>query len=412
MCVVGSYVAWIAGGVVLGGFTLFLTFCIGIRFLIKPDTSPQDPTTRGARLDARGIGISLFFGLTIGFGTGFVGSGGGMMMLVVFTAFLGMELKAAVGTSTFIMTFTALIASISHIIIYPTILLERGGVLLLCVVVATLSSLVSARFANRMPARTVGKTTGIVLTSLGASMLLLRYGSPTSLETLPTDTLTCLVRLVTYLAPCVCVVVALHAFAHVPKLVFRKILHVVAFSCVTLMIVVAASWQAAALASCVVAGAVYPVLDALEGQTWYAGLFVQKSAGEVKRSMLMLFLMFAGVVSVAWGMFDKPALAAASILMWGVGDAAAALVGTTWGRHIVRLPLADGKKTWEGSVAMFVASFAVGMAVLCYGGYPAWSALLMSAAGGLAGAAVELLSPSEYDTVTVPVAVLAMLLVL
>jgi hypothetical protein len=103
-------------------------------------------------------------------------------------------------------------------------------VLLLCVVVATLSSLVSARFANRMPARTVGKTTGVVLTSLGASMLLLRYGSPTSLETLPADTLACLVRLVTYLAPCVCVVVALHAFAHVPKLVFRKILHVVAFS--------------------------------------------------------------------------------------------------------------------------------------------------------------------------------------
>ena len=47
--------------------------------------------------------ISLFFGLTIGFGTGFVGTGGGMMMLVVFTVFLGMELKTAVGTSTFIM---------------------------------------------------------------------------------------------------------------------------------------------------------------------------------------------------------------------------------------------------------------------------------------------------------------------
>ena len=39
MCTVGSYVAFIAGNTVLGGFTLFLTFCIGIRFLVKPDTT-------------------------------------------------------------------------------------------------------------------------------------------------------------------------------------------------------------------------------------------------------------------------------------------------------------------------------------------------------------------------------------
>ena len=39
LCTVGSSVAFIVGNVVLGGFTLFLTFCIGIRFLVKPDTS-------------------------------------------------------------------------------------------------------------------------------------------------------------------------------------------------------------------------------------------------------------------------------------------------------------------------------------------------------------------------------------
>ncbi len=119
MCTLGSFAAWKAGNVVLGSFTLFLTFCIGIRFLVKPDTQRETTASKGEKLDAKGIAISLFFGLTIGFGTGFVGTGGGMMMLVVFTAFLGMELKTAVGTSTFIMTFTALIASISHIVIHP-----------------------------------------------------------------------------------------------------------------------------------------------------------------------------------------------------------------------------------------------------------------------------------------------------
>lgn len=175
MCTAGSYAAYLAGNVVLGSFTLFLTFCIGIRFLIKPDTSRKETVSKGEKLDWKGILISLFFGLTIGFGTGFVGTGGGMMMLVVFTAFLGMNLKTAVGTSTFIMTFTALIASVSHILIHPAIILEKWPVMILCMTVATIASLVSARFANRVSNRTVGLVTGAVLTILGASMIYLNF---------------------------------------------------------------------------------------------------------------------------------------------------------------------------------------------------------------------------------------------
>jgi uncharacterized membrane protein YfcA len=175
MCTVGSFAAWKAGNVVLGSFTLILTFCIGIRFLVKPDTTRKKTAVKGAKLDWKGIAISVFFGLTIGFGAGFVGTGGGMMMLVVFTAFLGMELKTAVGTSTFIMTFTALIASISHIVIHPAIVLEKWDIMLLCIVVATVSSIVSARFANRVNNRTVGLVTGAVLTVLGGAMLILNY---------------------------------------------------------------------------------------------------------------------------------------------------------------------------------------------------------------------------------------------
>lgn len=96
-------------------------------------------------------------------------------MLVVFTAFLGMELKTAVGTSTFIMTFTALIASVSHILIHPTILLEKWDMLLLSASIATAASLISAKFAKRVNNRTAGLTTGAVLTVLGISMILLKY---------------------------------------------------------------------------------------------------------------------------------------------------------------------------------------------------------------------------------------------
>lgn len=175
MSTVGSYVAYLAGNQVLGGFTLLLTFCIGIRFLIKPDTSKEEANASSIKLGKKEIAISLFFGLTIGFGTGFVGTGGGMMMLVVFTAFLGYELKTAVGTSTFIMTFTALIAFVSHTLIHPAIVFERWNVLLICIVTAFVSSLLAARFANRVSNRTVGRVTGVVLTVLGAVMIWLNY---------------------------------------------------------------------------------------------------------------------------------------------------------------------------------------------------------------------------------------------
>ena len=119
--------------------------------------------------------LSLVCGIPIGFGTGFVGTGGGMTMLIVLSAFFGMELKNAVGTSTFIMTFTALIASVSHIMIHPAIFFEKWDVMLLCIIVATTASLISARFANRVNNRTVGLVTGVVLTVLGVSMIFLNY---------------------------------------------------------------------------------------------------------------------------------------------------------------------------------------------------------------------------------------------
>lgn len=98
-----------------------------------------------------------------------------MTMLVVFTAFLGMDHKTAVGTSTFIMTFTALIAAISHMLIEPTIILERWNVLIICIIVTTVSSLLSAQFANRVKTRTVGLVTGVVLVILGGAMIFLNY---------------------------------------------------------------------------------------------------------------------------------------------------------------------------------------------------------------------------------------------
>ncbi len=413
MCTVGSYVAFIVGNVVLGSFTLFLTFCIGIRFLVKPDTSRKEQAGKGEKLDWKGVAVSLFFGLTIGFGTGFVGTGGGMMMLIVFTVFLGMELKTAVGTSTFIMTFTALIASISHILIHPAIVLEKWDVMLICIAVATAASLLSARFANRVKNRTVGLVTGAVLTVLGAAMLILNFWEQLSQISLFVDILHCLGVLAAYIIPSVLILLPIRFLTRLPSFIIRKLLHIVAFTCVSLMILAAHSWQAAALASVIIAAVIYPLLMAAEHERWYPRLFVEKKPGEIKKSMLMLFLMFAALIAVCWGVFGKPQLAATAILMWGTGDAAAALVGIPFGKHKVKSKLTDGKKSWEGSTAMLIVSLMAGTGMLTLAqGMSVLHALPISFIAALLGTATELFSPSEYDTVTVPTVIAAALLLL
>ncbi|MBR3125868.1 MAG: phosphatidate cytidylyltransferase [Mogibacterium sp.] len=177
------------------------------------------------------------------------------------------------------------------------------------------------------------------------------------------------------------------------------------------MIIKAGNWQAAAMASIVIAIAIYPVLRMLEDKPWYANLFVQKEPGEIRESLLMLFLMFAAVTAVAWGIFDKPYYAAAAILMWGTGDAAAALFGIPFGRHKVMLKSADGKKSWEGSFAMLIVSLISGFCVLFFGHRLSLSMSFLAAfAGALFGAATELFSSGKWDTVTVPSVIAAVLL--
>ena len=227
------------------------------------------------------------------------------------------------------------------------------------------------------------------------------------------QTAECLGKFIIYVIPCAAVLLILYFFCHIPKFVFRKFLHFIAFSCVTLMIAAAGSWMAASLAAVIVALAVYPVLSMLESRPWFAGLFVQKSKGEVKRSLLMLFFMFALLNTVAWGVFGKAAVGAAAILMWGIGDAAAALVGIPFGRHKVISRFTDGKKSYEGTAAMFAAAFISGVIVLgLYAGISPAKAALCACAGAACGAIAELITSSEYDTVSVPLTILVILLVL
>ena len=223
----------------------------------------------------------------------------------------------------------------------------------------------------------------------------------------------CLYVLIVFLVPALMILLPVRFLTKLPSFVFRKLLHFVAFTSVSLMILAAKSWQAAALTSVLIAIVVYPILAAFENKPWYGKLFVQKTPGEIKRSLLLLFLMFAALITVAWGLFDQPKLAATSILMWGTGDAAAALIGIPCGKHKVHSRLTDGKKSWEGSLAMFAVSLLSGIIMLLFTQDMGFLRLLLIASfASVLGTATELFSPSEYDTVTVPIVIVAVLLIM
>lgn len=164
--VVGSYVASLVPAATMGNFSVFMTFLLGIKFIVKPVMTTKEamqnvsPKKRAMQ--------SLLCGIFIGFICGFIGAGGGMMMLLILTSVLGYELKTAVGTSVFIMTFTALTGAVSHFAIGGA---PDWSVFILCVAFTLLWARIAAVFANKAEPKTLNRATGVVLVILGAVIM-------------------------------------------------------------------------------------------------------------------------------------------------------------------------------------------------------------------------------------------------
>lgn len=164
--VVGSYIASIVPSTTMGGFSVFMTFLLGIKFIVKPVM-----TTKEAMLSVsakKRVIQSIVCGIIIGFICGFIGAGGGMMMLLILTSVLNYELKTAVGTSVFIMTFTALTGAVSHFMIggTPDLL-----VWILCIIFTLIWARIASVFANKAEPKTLNRATGIVLVILGVVIM-------------------------------------------------------------------------------------------------------------------------------------------------------------------------------------------------------------------------------------------------
>lgn len=192
-----------------------------------------------------------------------------------------------------------------------------------------------------------------------------------------------------------------------PKEVFRKILHMLAVAGVIAWFYTLDDWRQSVTITLVITIVIYPILYLCSKIPGLTEFFYARKKGEYAKSFAALFLTYAMVATVCWGLFGQRILGVASFLAWGPGDAAAALIGKRFGRHTIGR---KKSKTLEGSMAMFILSVINIFAVLCVSGLFSIPALIVvSLVTGFATTIAELKVLGGYDTLFCPLTAMTFL---
>lgn len=168
---VGSYLASLLPQTAMGGFSMFMTLFAGLKFIFRPVMEAKE--SNKSRSKQKATVQAIVCGAAVGLICGFVGAGGGMMMLLVLVSVLGYELKTAVGTSVFIMTFTALTGATSHFVIGGGI--SDYSILIMCIIFTLIGAMITAKFANKASPRVMNRTLGFGLAAMSVAMIIVNY---------------------------------------------------------------------------------------------------------------------------------------------------------------------------------------------------------------------------------------------
>lgn len=191
-----------------------------------------------------------------------------------------------------------------------------------------------------------------------------------------------------------------------PFEVTRKLYHLAITLSIFPLVTVFSTWYAAVLAACLFALVTYPVLRLVERSAFYQQIAVERAGGEFKSSLLVVQFSMALMIFVFWGLLgdDWKYISVVAVMAWGLGDAAAGLVGKAVGRRRIQHPRIQGAKTYEGTLAMFVtAGLAVFFTLLIYAGQPWQVSLPIALLVAPVSATVELFTSRGMDTLTVPI---------
>lgn len=197
----------------------------------------------------------------------------------------------------------------------------------------------------------------------------------------------------------------------IPDELFRKALHFILLGAYIPLVFAFEAWWMAAIFAASLIIILFPALSIAGKVPMFSAFVNERKEGEFKSSMVLAVGMMAFSVSVCWGLFADRYLVLATIYAWGIGDGLAALVGKRFGKHKITWKLVDGKKSVEGSAAMFLCSFLSVFAVLLVRGgigVPMCCAIALLAA--LVSTLAELCAKDGWDTVICPVSAMAVII--
>lgn len=200
--------------------------------------------------------------------------------------------------------------------------------------------------------------------------------------------------------------VLLKAFFNVPFEIIRKVYHMVFTLSIFPLVTVFSTWYAAVGAILLFAVILYPILAIVERSAAYQRIAVERKGGEFKSSLIIAQGSMALLILIFWGLLgaEWKYIVVVAVMGWGLGDAAAALVGKAIGKRRVRHPRIQGPKTYEGTLAMYVtAGIAIFVTMVFYAGQPWGVSLAVALLVAPVCAVVELFSSGGMDTITVPV---------
>lgn len=218
-----------------------------------------------------------------------------------------------------------------------------------------------------------------------------------------------------YLVVCIGVPTLLRVLTDLPKEVVRKLQHIAYSMSVFLLLRLFSEWYWAISAAFLLVILGYPALLVLEKHQAYKRVFVDRTGrgGELRKQLIFVQFSFAILIFIFWGLLGVKwrYVIAVAVMAWGYGDAAAALVGKTFGKRRIPLKYTDSAKTLEGTTAMILtAAVALFSTMFFYAGKPFSVSLVVSVVVAPLCGVVELFSRGGIDTLTVPLVAAASIL--
>ena len=204
------------------------------------------------------------------------------------------------------------------------------------------------------------------------------------------------------------IIIGLKHLFKIKDYIYRKLLHLVAATSIFPLVLFAHEYWISLLVCLTVSFGITFGLLIFEPLHFYDKLFVEKKKHETVISFLLLYVTFAILIAIFWGLLGSgyKYVIFTSVVAWGAGDAFAAIIGISIGKPRIHGKLIEGNKSIAGCVAMLIAASISSFIVLViFGPYLWYFAIPIAISVGVIASSTELFTKYNLDNLTVTLSV-------